>query len=69
MLFLAFSTKLGLRKMIEQNKEKGFKKTSCKLGKCKNMGSIFYTFEYLALFVVRAQALKTHHFGVISLYF
>ena len=51
-------------KVIVQNKEKGSKKTSCKVAQYKfnkNMGSIFYTFEYLALFVIRAEALKTHH--------
>ena len=53
-------------KAIEQNKEKGSKKTSCKLGQYKNMGSIFNTFENLALFVIRAFiVLKTHHLGVI----
>ena len=31
--------------------------------------SIFYTFECLVTFVIRAQALKNHHLGAISLYF
>ena len=56
-------------KEIEHNKQKISKKASSKLGQYKNMGSIIHTFEYLALFVIRAQTLKIHHIGVISLYF
>ena len=68
--FLSKNPHISQNKSDRAKQRKRFKENILQISKMqKKMGSIFSTFEYLAHFAIRAQALKTHHFDVISLYF